>query len=99
MWSTEDSHHQDSTNGIAFATPDGAKVEPAPNDVIFALRPDRQTAMAPPDSAPQNIRLHFDQPVRGLIVGAPVFFTGVEVGNVSAIQLDYPPGTVASSPS
>lgn len=77
--------------GIAFATPDGANVEPAPDDVIFALRPDRQTAMAPPDSALQNIRLHFDQPVRGLIVGAPVFFTGVEVGNVSAIQLDYTP--------
>ncbi|GKT02113.1 MCE family protein [Acidovorax sp. SUPP3434] len=77
--------------GIAFATPDGENVEPAPDDVIFPLRPDRQTAMAPPDSAPQNIRLLFDQPVRGLVVGAPVFFAGVEVGNVSAIQLDYTP--------
>jgi paraquat-inducible protein B len=45
--------------------------------------------MAPPDGEPHYIRMRFDKPVRGLAVGAPVEFLGMNIGSVVSIRMDY----------
>ena len=75
--------------GIAFATPDGSKGAPAPAGKQFILAKDEHTAMAPPDGPRQYIQLRFAQSLRGLAVGAPVEFSGIDIGRVVSMQLDY----------
>lgn len=76
--------------GIAFVEP-----KYSPNPVIaeentrFTLFNDQQTAMAPADGEPRYIRMRFDQPLRGLVVNAPVEFHGVNLGRVVSVDLDY----------
>ncbi|MCU0117694.1 MlaD family protein [Pseudomonas sp. B2M1-30] len=76
--------------GIAFRAP-----EYSPNDVAaaeetrFDLFDDQQTALAPPAGKAQYLVLRFDQALRGLKVGAPVEFLGIEFGRVVGINLDY----------
>ncbi|RON69349.1 intermembrane transport protein PqiB [Pseudomonas fluorescens] len=76
--------------GIAFRAPDYS-----PNDVAaaddkdFELFEDQQTALAPPNGKAQYLSLRFDQSLRGLKVGAPVEFLGMEIGRVVAINLDF----------
>lgn len=45
--------------------------------------------MAPPDGEPHYVRMRFEQSLRGLTIGAPVEFIGVNIGSVSSIDLDY----------
>ena len=47
--------------------------------------------MAPPDGPAQYIQLRFEQPLRGLSAGAPVLFSGVDLGKVVSMTLDYDP--------
>jgi paraquat-inducible protein B len=75
--------------GIAFATPDDGDASPAPANHRFTLADDEKTAMAQPDGPSQLIRLRFEQPLRGLSVGAPVEFSGIDMGKVVSTQLDY----------
>ena len=76
--------------GIAFQDPPGAHdATPAPADASFTLFDDEATAMAPPDGEPRYIRMRFDQSLRGLAVGAPVEFQGINFGRVVSINLDY----------
>lgn len=76
--------------GIAFAAQPGAQGgEPAPENARFPLEKDQQAALAPPDGPAQQIRLYFEQSLRGLAVGAPVEFSGIDLGHVTSIQLDY----------
>ena len=77
--------------GIAFATPPGAGAgaQPASENARFALEKDQQAALAPPDGPPQRIRLLFEQSLRGLAVGAPVEFSGIDLGQVTSLHLDY----------
>ncbi|HEY2927013.1 intermembrane transport protein PqiB [Piscinibacter sp.] len=76
--------------GIAFERPAASTdLPPAPAGSRFHLFADRKTAMAPPDGPPLEVRMVFDQTVRGLAVGAPLDFLGIEIGNVQAIALDY----------
>lgn len=76
--------------GIAFRAP-----EYSPNDVAaaeeksFELFEDQQTALAPPAGKAQYLVLRFDQALRGLKVGAPVEFLGVEFGRVVSVNLDF----------
>lgn len=76
--------------GIAFRAPDYS-----PNDVAaaddkdFELFEDQLTALAPPNGKAQYLSLRFDQSLRGLKVGAPVEFLGMEIGRVVAINLDF----------
>lgn len=76
--------------GVAFQDPPGPRHDaPAGEDATYQLFADKPTAMAPPDGEPQYIRLRFGQSVRGLAVGAPVEFLGVNFGRVVSVHLDY----------
>ncbi len=76
--------------GLAFGSPDfAAQAEPAADQSRFQLFADRDMALSPPHGQAQYLQLRFDQAMRGLSVGAPVEFKGVEFGRVTSIQLDY----------
>jgi paraquat-inducible protein B len=78
--------------GIAFASVDDAETKPAEADTQFDLAVTKEKAMADPDGPPFVVEFHFPQSVRGLKVGAPVDFRGLELGKVIDIdlQLDHP---------
>jgi paraquat-inducible protein B len=78
--------------GIAFD--DGpAEVVPAAAGIPadFTLYKNETEAMAPPDGDPHYVRMRFAQALRGLEVGAPVEFVGVNIGSVVAVDLGYEP--------
>ncbi|HGO6127566.1 TPA: intermembrane transport protein PqiB [Burkholderia cepacia] len=75
--------------GIAFATPEDGGTTAAPAGKLFTLAVDEAAAMAAPDGPSQLIRLRFEQPLRGLAVGAPVEFSGIEMGTVVSTRLDF----------
>jgi paraquat-inducible protein B len=80
--------------GVAFDDPPGATDLPeAQVDSSFALAADRQSAMADPDGSPLLMQMRFPGALRGLQVGAPVEFVGVNAGDVRKIALDYDPAT------
>jgi paraquat-inducible protein B len=55
----------------------------------FTLYKNETEAMAPPDGEPHYVRMRFAQALRGLEVGAPVEFVGVDIGSVVAVDLGY----------
>jgi paraquat-inducible protein B len=76
--------------GVAFD--DGpTEVVPAAADVAgdFTLYKSETEAMAPADGDPHYVRMRFAQALRGLEVGAPVEFVGVDIGSVVALDLGY----------
>ncbi|MGH8379907.1 intermembrane transport protein PqiB [Pseudomonas sp.] len=76
--------------GIAFRTPQyNPEDQVAAEDKVFELFEDEKTALAPPNGKPQYLALRFDQALRGLKVGAPVEFLGVEIGRVVSVNLDF----------
>lgn len=75
--------------GIAFAAPDRSFGSTAPAHAEFTLAKDQDTALAPPDGPGQYMQLRFAQSLRGLTVGAPVLFAGVNLGSVVSMNLDY----------
>jgi paraquat-inducible protein B len=77
--------------GIAFAKPSGSEASMAPSQWAFDLAKDESSAMATQDGPGQHFQLRFTRPVRGLTVGAPVEFSGISIGEVTSIQLDYEP--------
>ena len=95
--------------GIAFETPqpqtDGgmssspkseqanAGSEPAPENSVFQLFQTRALAMKQPDSVTHSFIVQFKESVKGLAVGAPVEFRGVNIGEVVRIGLAYDPKT------
>jgi paraquat-inducible protein B len=76
--------------GIAF---DDGPIEVLPAAVgmpgDFTLYKNETEAMAPPDGDPHYVRMRFSQALRGLDVGAPVEFVGVNIGSVAAVDLGY----------
>ena len=76
--------------GLAF---DDGPIEavPAAAGVLgqFTLYKNETEAMAPPDGDPDFVRMRFAQALRGLEVGAPVEFVGVNIGSVVAVDLGY----------
>lgn len=78
------------SGGMAFERLPGANnLPPAPDGHPFLLFADRKSAMAPPDGDGVRVRMVFDQSVRGLAVGAPIDFLGIEIGAVRSIGIDY----------
>lgn len=80
--------------GIAFGDPGGPHdTTPAQDKSSYQLFGDQATAMAPPNGPPQYIRMRFEQSLRGLAVGAPVEFLGMNFGKVVSIRMDYDANT------
>ena len=76
--------------GVAFETaPTAQDVGEVPSGAVFTLFDDQAAAMAPPDGEPRYVRMRFAQSLRGLSVGAPVDFVGVNIGQVFSLDLDY----------
>jgi paraquat-inducible protein B len=75
--------------GIAFDNPDTEEpAAPASDNTGFRLFPDREVAMKNPETDVLNMVMVFNESVRGLAVGAPVEFEGINVGEIKAINLD-----------
>lgn len=76
--------------GIAFETlPSATDVKPADENTVFALYKDRTTAMAPRETLITPYVLYFKESLRGLSVGAPVTYIGLQIGEVTAVALEY----------
>lgn len=75
--------------GVAFASVNPFNTTPAPEGVTFALADSEDEAMAEPDGPPFRVDMVFRQSVRGLKLGAPVDFRGMELGEVYDIDLEF----------
>ncbi|HEY9279111.1 MAG TPA: MlaD family protein [Eoetvoesiella sp.] len=75
--------------GVSFVAAGPADTTPATADSRFKLRDTKDLAMAEPDGVPFPIELQFRQSVRGLKVGAPIDFRGLELGQVIDIDLEF----------
>jgi paraquat-inducible protein B len=76
--------------GIAFETPaTGPVLPPAEPNTIFTLFSDRTEAMKPPLGEPHTYVLIFRQSVRGLVPGAPVEISGIHIGEVVSIGMEF----------
>lgn len=79
--------------GVAFepvlTTRDSGKQAQA--DAQFDLYATEAAAKANPDGEAFPIRMRFDQSIRGLTVGAPIDFSGITLGNVTQINMDFDP--------
>jgi paraquat-inducible protein B len=80
--------------GIAFETPSsGPVLPPAEPHTLFTLFSDRAEAMKPPLGTPHTYVVVFKQSVRGLVAGAPVEISGINIGEVVSIGMDFDPKT------
>ncbi|MDB6098780.1 MAG: hypothetical protein JWN58_1483 [Gammaproteobacteria bacterium] len=86
------------TESLAAVLAGGLAFDDGPTEVVpadagmlgeFTLYKNETEAMAPPDGDPRYIRMRFAQALRGLEVGAPVEFVGVNIGSVVAVDLGY----------
>ena len=76
--------------GIAFETPAiGPVLPPADPNAVFKLFDNHDEAMKPPQGDPHIYVLVFRQSVRGLVPGAPVEVSGINIGEVVAIGMDF----------
>jgi len=82
------------SGGIEFTAREGSNVgTPAPANSTFSLFADRSSALAPDDGVARYVSMIFEQPLRGLSVGAPVEFHGVDMGKVVSVKLDIDDGS------
>ena len=88
------------TESIAAVLAGGLAFDDGPTDAPSAasatvqestLYKNEAEAMAPPDGEPRYVRMRFAHALRGLTVGAPVEFIGVNIGSVVSIDLGYEP--------
>ena len=88
------------TESLAAVLAGGLAFDDGPLDALpvatgttgeFTLYKNETEAMAPPDGEPRYVRMRFAQALRGLEVGAPVEFVGVNIGSVVAVDLGYEP--------
>ena len=76
--------------GLAFETPlDSTGLPPVAANHSFRLAANRQMAMKSPNEQPFAYVMYFKGSLRGLSVGSPVEMNGIEVGEVSAVSLEY----------
>jgi paraquat-inducible protein B len=76
--------------GVSFETPPFVQdtVEAAA-DSVYTLYTDQTSAMKQPDVQAVRYVLHFNEPLRGLSVGAPVTFLGLQGGMVTDVGLEF----------
>jgi len=85
--------------GVAFDVPEFlTRGQPAAANTTFTLYRYRGLAMKEPDTIERRYVLHFNESVRGLSVGAPVTLFGLQVGEVTDVNLLYDRKTVAFRP-
>jgi paraquat-inducible protein B len=86
------------TESLAAVLAGGLAFDDGPTEIVpvaagilgdFTLYKNETEAMAPPDGDPHYVRMRFSQALRGLEVGAPVEFVGVNIGSVVAVDLGY----------
>ncbi|PQV54044.1 intermembrane transport protein PqiB [Paraburkholderia sp. BL21I4N1] len=76
--------------GIAFQTPPGESIGPAaPDGAAFPLAQDETRAMRHADGPAAPVVMKFTQSLRGLTVGAPVDFRGIQLGEVTRIGVEF----------
>ncbi|NTY39043.1 intermembrane transport protein PqiB [Burkholderia diffusa] len=75
---------------LAFAAPPGRTSNvAAPDGARFRMADDEIDAMRTPNAPAAPVVMRFDRSLRGLDVGAPVDFRGIELGNVTAVGTEY----------
>jgi paraquat-inducible protein B len=79
------------SGGVAFASANDHDTAPAKADTVFVLNHSEKTALAEPDGPAFPVNMEFKQSVRGLKVGAPIDFHGLELGSVADIDLEFDP--------
>lgn len=79
--------------GVAFEPVISARDagKQAAADAQFDLYVTESAAKANPDGEAFPIRMRFDQSIRGLSVGAAIDFSGITLGNVTQINMDFDP--------
>lgn len=80
------------TGGVAFADPPGRygqETRLAQANSVFVLETTEERAMSDPHGQAYPVRMKFSNSVRGLQAGAPLDFKGINLGEVSAISLEY----------
>ncbi|ESK41116.1 hypothetical protein P256_00102 [Acinetobacter nectaris CIP 110549] len=77
--------------GIAFGYPDNSNAAMAPVQSHFTLWNSRTDALKVPDGKPHKIIMYFDTSLRGLAAGAPIDFMGINIGDVTAINVEFDP--------
>ena len=77
--------------GIAFEMPFGESGEPAEPGSVFELYPNREATEREVYTEKSYYLLYFDQSVRGLEIGAPVEFRGIQIGEVRDVRLEFDP--------
>jgi paraquat-inducible protein B len=76
--------------GLAFQAPDGTpKQAPVAENTTFTLFADRTQAMKQPITVAERYAMYFRESIRGLAVGAPVDFRGLNVGEVKEIAPQF----------
>jgi paraquat-inducible protein B len=77
--------------GIAFQSLPGAPATPIAADSSFVLYPDEDRAMRPIDTEIRSFVMYFKGSLRGLSAGATVELRGIEVGEVTSVDVEYDP--------
>jgi len=78
--------------GIAFENPPYSQAgAPATENTVFALFENQEAATTKHEMKDDPFILVFDESIRGLSVGAPLTYMGLEIGEVKKIGLHYDP--------
>jgi len=80
------------SGGVSFGVTDGEERGSAvANGTTFGIRESEDAATKRAPIPRLNYLLLFESSVRGLTIGAPVEFRGIQVGTVAGISIDYAP--------